>query len=74
VQEVFGFVKRNLSGAQRRQTAARLNAEAAGARSALNRTAKTHQTVHPSTPTETIAWGRPLACIYLDTYILYGVY
>jgi hypothetical protein len=51
--EVFGFVKGNLSGAQRRQSAAseergcgkrdgrpcpRLNAEAAGARSPLNRT------------------------------------
>jgi uncharacterized protein YndB with AHSA1/START domain len=39
----------------------RLNAEAVGARSALNRTPpKTHQTVHPRTPTETVAWGRPL--------------
>jgi len=44
--EVFGFVKRNLSGAQRRKgcgerggsPSPRLNAEAAGARSALNRT------------------------------------
>src|ERR1700681_4075633 len=33
---------------------------------------KTHQTAHPRTPTETVAWAPVI--IYLDKYMLCGVY
>ncbi len=44
----------------------------AGAGSALNRTRQNASDGASRTPTETVAWAP--ACIYLDTYMLCGVY
>src|ERR1700736_6604122 len=57
---------------QRIETSSRTPLISRSAQPSESHPPKTYQTAHPRTPTETVAWAPSL--IYLDKYMLYGVY